>query len=237
MNISHRITLLVALTLVAIFAIGGFAIVQSRSSAAEVRVVTEGVVPSALASADLVSALKDVQLSAIYLVYTHDEGLAAQAMETLSKRKSELQEAMNLQMKQADGDVQKGLVDQAKDRLAEYFSAIDDTAKFKLDGKTDFAQANLTGNVFVYERELRRNPGHPANRKGPRQGPRHRIPQPESVAHRDHRVHRHPGRAGCADTITVLYRRIPPDRPDAGDDDRDRVQPGLHAPRTGPQQG
>jgi len=55
MTIRHRITLLVVLMFVALSAIGGYAVYQTRGSAAEVRKVTEGVVPSALASADLVS--------------------------------------------------------------------------------------------------------------------------------------------------------------------------------------
>lgn len=49
MTIRHRITLLVVLMFVALAAIGGYAVYQTRSSAAEVRQVTEGVVPSALA--------------------------------------------------------------------------------------------------------------------------------------------------------------------------------------------
>ncbi|MFA7242864.1 MAG: Hpt domain-containing protein [Sulfuricellaceae bacterium] len=154
MNIRHRITLLVALTFVAIALIGGFAVIQSRLSAAEVRGVTEGVVPSALASADLVSQLKDVQLAAINLVSARDDGIVEQAKETLSTRKKQLQEGLDLQFKQANSDVQKGLVEQAREGLKDYFAAIDDTAKFKLAGQREMAEANLAANVFVYEREL-----------------------------------------------------------------------------------
>ena len=49
MNIRHRITLLVVLTFVSISLIGGYAILQSRWNASLVKVVTEGVIPSALA--------------------------------------------------------------------------------------------------------------------------------------------------------------------------------------------
>lgn len=49
MTIRMRITLLVILTFVAIAGIGGYAMMQSRSSAVEVRSVTEGVMPSVLA--------------------------------------------------------------------------------------------------------------------------------------------------------------------------------------------
>lgn len=154
MNIRHRITLLVVLAFVALSSIGGFAIIQSRSSANQVKAVTEGVVPSALASSDLVSQLKDVQLAAINLVAARDDGLAEQARETLATRKKQLQEGLEQQSRQADDAVQKGLVEQAKDGVSEYFAAIDDTARFKLAGQKELAEANLAANVFVYEREL-----------------------------------------------------------------------------------
>ena len=75
MTIRRRITLLVVLMLVALSAIGGYAVVQTRNSAVDVRQVTQGVVPSALASADLVSGVKDVQLAMMTLVYAPDASM------------------------------------------------------------------------------------------------------------------------------------------------------------------
>jgi two-component system, chemotaxis family, sensor kinase CheA len=88
MTIRHRITLLVILMFVALSAIGGYAVYQTRGSAAEVRKVTEGVVPSALASADLVSQVKDVQLATMTLVYAPDANMVAQAQDELKKKKT-----------------------------------------------------------------------------------------------------------------------------------------------------
>lgn len=88
MTIRHRITLLVVLMFVALSAIGGYAVYQTRGSAAEVRKVTEGVVPSALASADLVSQVKDVQLATMTLVYAPDANMVTQAQDELKKKKS-----------------------------------------------------------------------------------------------------------------------------------------------------
>lgn len=68
MTIRHRITLLVVLMFVALAAIGGYATFQAKRSAVDVRAVTQGVVPSALASADLVAQVKDVQLATMTLV-------------------------------------------------------------------------------------------------------------------------------------------------------------------------
>ncbi|MFM0754424.1 ATP-binding protein [Paraburkholderia strydomiana] len=154
MTIRHRITLLVVLMFVALSAIGGYAVYQTRGSAAEVRKVTEGVVPSALASADLVSQVKDVQLATMTLVYAPDGAVVAQAQDELKKKRIALQQALALQAKDAASHAQKGLVSQANDSLDNYFSAIAETAKMKADGKNELAQAYLFANVAQYRDEL-----------------------------------------------------------------------------------
>jgi len=154
MTIRHRITLLVILMFVALSAIGGYAVYQTRHSAAEVKQVTEGVVPSALASADLVSQVKDVQLAIMTLVYAPDGNIVAQAQDELKAKKAALQQALALQARDAESHAQKGLVSQASDSLENYFSAIDDTAKMKAAGKNELAQAYLFANVAQYRDEL-----------------------------------------------------------------------------------
>jgi two-component system chemotaxis sensor kinase CheA len=154
MTIRHRITLLVILMFVALSAIGGYAVYQTRRSAAEVRQVTQGVVPSALASADLVSQVKDVQLATMTLVYAPDGNVVAQAQDDLNARKASLQQALAVQAKDAHSQAQVGLVAQARDSVANYFSAIDDTAKMKAAGKNELAQAYLFANVAQYRDEL-----------------------------------------------------------------------------------
>jgi two-component system chemotaxis sensor kinase CheA len=154
MTIRHRITLLVILMFVALSAIGGYAVYQTRQSAVEVKQVTEGVVPSALASADLVSQVKDVQLAIMTLVYAPDGNVVAQAQDELKAKKATLQQALALQARDAASHAQKGLVSQASDSMQNYFSAIDDTAKMKAAGKNDLAQAYLFANVAQYRDEL-----------------------------------------------------------------------------------
>ncbi|HEX7909575.1 MAG TPA: HAMP domain-containing protein [Paraburkholderia sp.] len=154
MTIRHRITLLVVLMFVALSAIGGYAVYQTRGSAVEVRKVTEGVVPSALASADLVSQVKDVQLATMTLVYAPDANMVSQAQDDLKKKRASLQQALALQAKDAASHAQKGLVSQANDSLENYFSAIAETAKMKADGKNELAQAYLFANVAQYRDEL-----------------------------------------------------------------------------------
>lgn len=154
MTIRLRITLLVLLTFIAISCIGGYAVYQSRASAVEVKAVTEGVVPSVLASSDLVAQLKEVQLSAFGMVSEPDSQIAAQNNEKLTNKKTILEKALALQLKQADSTAQRGLVEQAQESLENYFSAIDNMVKFKLAGKTDLAQATFFGNAVQYEVEL-----------------------------------------------------------------------------------
>jgi len=154
MTIRHRITLLVVLMFVALSAIGAYAVYQTRGSAAEVRQVTEGVVPSALASADLVSQVKDVQIATMTLVYAPDANMVSQAQEVLTKKRATLKDALELQAKNAASHAQKGLVAQAQESLGNYFSAIDETAKMKLAGKNELAQAYLFANVAEYRDEL-----------------------------------------------------------------------------------
>ena len=154
MNIRHRITSLIVLAFLAIFSIGGYSIYQSKSNASEVKSVTEGVVPSALASADMVSRIKDVQLAAMVLVSETDASLLPQLKEKLAAKQTALQQSVQVQEKQASDDKQRGLVVQVKESMTGYFEAIDTTAKFKLEGKAEMAAASLFGNVAQYQGEL-----------------------------------------------------------------------------------
>ncbi|WP_283148010.1 HAMP domain-containing protein [Silvimonas soli] len=154
MTIRQRIILLVALTFAAIMAIGGYAIIQSRANASEVKIVTEGVVPSTLASADLVARLKDVQQATMSLVFAPDDNVAAQAADKLKQQQALLQKSLELQRQQANSDTQKALVQQATQSMASYFGAIDDTAKFKAAGQQDVAAASLFASVAQYQGEL-----------------------------------------------------------------------------------
>ncbi|MBU9281076.1 MCP four helix bundle domain-containing protein [Burkholderia multivorans] len=154
MTIRHRITLLVVLTFVALSAIGVYAVYQTRKSASEVRQVTQGIVPSALASADLVADVKNIQIATMTLVYAPDPNTVAQAADELKAKEAALRAALDAQARSAVGRAQQGLVAQAKDSAANYFAAIDDTVKMKTAGKTEVAQAYLFANVAQYRDEL-----------------------------------------------------------------------------------
>ncbi len=151
MSISRRIVLLVLLTFMAIASIGGFAIYQSSNNAAEVKQVTGISVPSTLASSDLVVKLKEVQIAAMTYTTSPDTTLAAQAKTDLDSARLALKKALDLQIKEASGDKQKKLTLEAESDLSDYLSAIDDTSKFKEQGRTDLASANFFANVVQYQ--------------------------------------------------------------------------------------
>jgi len=153
MNIRQRITLFVILTFIAISLIGGFAVVRSRDSSTEVKTVTEGVVPSAIASVELMNQLKDVQIATLAMVAATEIESVKTAQTELAAKKSVLQQALDKQYAMADNDVQRGLLKQTVESLVNYFEAIDETAKFKLAGQKELAEANLSANVDQYLRE------------------------------------------------------------------------------------
>jgi methyl-accepting chemotaxis protein/HPt (histidine-containing phosphotransfer) domain-containing protein len=153
MSVRLRITLLITLTFLALCAIGGFALYQSSRGAQQVRTVTEGVVPSTIQSVELMGQLKDVHIATMAMVSAPDEGSAKTMYEALGSRKTALQEALAAQMRQADSDAQRGLVKEAEMSLENYFQAIDDTAKFKLAGQQEAAEATMAATVDQYLRE------------------------------------------------------------------------------------
>jgi HPt (histidine-containing phosphotransfer) domain-containing protein/HAMP domain-containing protein len=155
MSIRQRIIFLMVSIFIAISAIGGYAVYQSRSGAVEVKGVTEITVPSAMASADLVSHLKNVQMAAMDMVSASDANLLAQAQQKLVSSKTAMQTELDFQEKNAKSAAQKGLVDQARESAGFYFTAIEDTARLKAAGKDMLAQANMYGNVEQYQVELK----------------------------------------------------------------------------------
>lgn len=153
MSIRQRILLLVALSFAALLVVGGYAVFRSRSSEAEVKRVTEGVVPSTIESVGLMGQLKDVQIATLDMVAAPDADSTKQKWDELRAKKSILEQSIRSQLEKAENQAQKGLVKEVEESLLNYFSAIDDTAKFKLAGQKDLAEANLAATVDQYLRE------------------------------------------------------------------------------------
>lgn len=65
------------------------------------------------------------------LVYAPDANMVSQAQAQLKTKEVALREALEVQAKAASSHAQKGLVTQARESLANYFSAIDQTEQMK----------------------------------------------------------------------------------------------------------
>lgn len=153
MNIKQRIVMLVILVFAALAVIGGFAVIQARSNSEQVRQVTEGVVPSAIASVALMTQLKDVQIAVLAMISAPDENQVRIALEELNAKKEALTQALREQHAQADSQAQRGLIEAAQESMQNYFASINDTAQFKLAGQTELAEANMGATVDQYLRE------------------------------------------------------------------------------------
>ncbi|MCZ2496818.1 HAMP domain-containing protein [Xylophilus sp. Kf1] len=153
MSIRQRIVLLVALVFCALALIGGYAIHQARSNSAQVRQVTEQVVPSSIQSVELMTRLKDVQIAALSMVAAPDADATQAALAELNARKAGLESILQDQLAQADNDAQRGLIREASASLVLYFDSINATAKFKLAGNQAMADANMGATVDQYLRE------------------------------------------------------------------------------------
>ena len=153
MTVRQRIVLLIALTFAALAGIGGYALHQSYQGAHEVRSVTEGVVPSTIQSVELMGQLKDIQIATLSMVSAPNTGLARQQYDQLRARRAALEQALDAQSRQADNPAQRGLIEEARQSLGNYFAAIDDTARFKLDGQQEAAEAHMAATVDQYLRE------------------------------------------------------------------------------------
>ncbi|MDE2600215.1 MAG: HAMP domain-containing protein [Rhodocyclaceae bacterium] len=154
LSIRSRITLLVAIAFLTSLAIGGYAVFKSNVNANKVQLVTDGVFKSALASADLVSKLRTVQIATMDMVSAPDKQMAEQAKAIIDTQRSEIFGDLAFQEQSATSETQKGLVRQAVESFNNYFDAISQTAQFKLAGDTDTAQALLFASVAQYQREM-----------------------------------------------------------------------------------
>ena len=150
MNIRQRIALLITTAFLTLLAVGGFAVVRSFDSSRQVKAVTEGVVPSAIESVELVTQLKDVHIATLNMVAAADKAAVAQTLGLLQERKQALEQALQQQLLKADSEAQKGLVREAQDSLKNYFDAIETTAQFKAVGQDAIAAANMAATVDQY---------------------------------------------------------------------------------------
>lgn len=154
MTIRSRITLFVILSFLSILFIGGYSLYQSKNNTKYVDQVTTNVIPSVLASSDLISQIKQIQLLAMTVATETDQAILDQDTAKLQTERTTLDKALELQLSNARTDAQRGLVIQAQDSVENYFSSINDVTNLKKAGKDEIAQALFFGNVAQYQTEL-----------------------------------------------------------------------------------
>ncbi len=154
MTIRYRILILVLLTFVSTLAIGGFAIRQLRQNESTIHVLTEELVPSALATADLIAHIKDVQLTAVSLASSADANVSEQAAGKTRGLQAQIARMLDAQEAAAISDQQRGLLKQIRESLANYSKSIEEMSTFAVGGQKEIAEAMLYSNVAEYQNEL-----------------------------------------------------------------------------------
>ena len=153
MSIRRHLILLILIAVGALLFLGATSFLQFQRNSLQVRTLTDGALPGFLSAADLSARLKDVQISVTALVYAPDGGGSLSA-EALATDKKSLVDELAEQDKFAENDVQRGLVAQAQDSMANYLASIDDVVVQRKNGQKVIAEALLYGTAAQYQQEL-----------------------------------------------------------------------------------
>jgi len=154
MSIRRQLILLILVAVGSLFFLGTIAFLQYQHNAQQTRSFTEIALPGFLSAADLGSKLKDMQFAVTSVVYAPDAITVTQSGEDFTKVKMELQQALEEQVKFAQSDVQRGLIEQIRESLANYLGSIDDVVQQRKIGQKTIAEALLQGTVAPYQQEL-----------------------------------------------------------------------------------
>ena len=148
--------------------------------------------------------------------------------------KAKLQAGIELQGREANDQTSEASSSRPKRVWRTTSSAIDDTAAFKLAGQTTLAEANLAATVSQYLREMQSIVDTLRIEKT--------RTKDEAIAALNDNMSRTSTAISIVTVVTVLlltvlgvllYRRYRPDQSHAGNDERDRRQPGFLAPGAG----
>ncbi|MCK9989869.1 MAG: methyl-accepting chemotaxis protein [Rugosibacter sp.] len=154
MSIRHFLAVLVCVAAAALLALGGVSFFQFHQIKGLTRNLTERAIPSFLATAEIDSDLKALQLSGVNMVNAPDPGIAQQMAEKLKTQRAVLQQRLGEQLKMAGSETQIKLVKQAQDGLKDYYEALDQVTALSLADQRLLADATLSGNAGPYLQEL-----------------------------------------------------------------------------------
>ena len=154
MSIRRHLVLLLSIVALALLGLGGSAMLQFQKTSALMRSLTQGAMPAYLATVELGSALKSLQIDAVNLVNAPDAAVAQQSAEALSTSRQRLAALLATQRERTDTETQARIVQQAQESLAGYFEALDQVAALTLAGQKPLADATLSGNAAPALQEL-----------------------------------------------------------------------------------
>ena len=154
MSIRHRLIMLLTIAAAMLLLLGVTAVLQIQRSSSMLRNLTDEAIPGFLATTELASKLKGLQIASINLLNASDKAIGEQIKEEMSAHQKGLQEELHAQLPAADNDAQRGLVKQAEDSLRSYYEALEQVASLSLAGQKILAEATLSGNAAPSLKEL-----------------------------------------------------------------------------------
>lgn len=154
MSIRQNLVVLIVITATLLVSIGVLGGSQFRRNGELIQALADNAIPGALIAADLAADLKQAELDLIELVSAPGPDIAAQAQARLRAQQQRLSESLDLLRKLAATPKERGLIEHATQRLADYQSATDEVVAYARAGQRVLAEASLYANVAGYKNEL-----------------------------------------------------------------------------------
>lgn len=154
MSIRHNLVVLIVITAALLLSIGVIGNSQFRHHGELIQTLTDNAIPSALLASDLVADLKQAELDLVELVFAPGPEIAAKAQERLHAQLGRVSASLDTLGRLPSTDKENGLLEHARQRLADYRSASDAVVVHALAGRRVLAEASLYANVAGYKDEL-----------------------------------------------------------------------------------
>lgn len=154
MSIRQNLVVLIVITAALLLSIGVIGNSQLRHHGELIQTLTDNAIPGALLASDLVADLKQAELDLVELVFAPGPEIAAKAQERLHAQLGRVSASLDTLGRLPSTDKENGLLEHARQRLADYRSASDDVVVHALAGRRVLAEASLYANVAGYKDEL-----------------------------------------------------------------------------------
>lgn len=154
MSIRQNLVVLIVITAALLLSIGVIGDSQFRRHGELIQTLTDNAIPGALLASDLVADLKQAELDLIELVFAPGPEIAAKAQERLHAQLGRVSASLDTLGRLPSTDKENGLLEHARQRLADYRSASDEVVVHALAGRRVLAEASLYANVAGYKDEL-----------------------------------------------------------------------------------